>query len=167
MRNRVQKFVSAPPEVVFDYLAEPLNQPDWMDDVSSVDLSEDEPVEVGTRFEHTVEIMGRGPGKIELEVTDLIEDKVFEYSQIDGPYPLKTRYALGPVGRGTLVVAIEESSPPGVYYKIMRPLVKWAVRRRLSGDLNDLKQRVEESQESAGNGESGSWLKRRLRGLRP
>ena len=47
MRNRVEKLVSAPREVVFDYLAEPLNQPDWMEEVSSVDLSEDEPVEVG------------------------------------------------------------------------------------------------------------------------
>ncbi len=153
MRNRVQKLVSAPPEVVFDYLAEPLNQPDWMDEVASVDLSEDEPVEVGTRFKHTVDISGRGSRRWELEVTDLIENEVFEYSQIDGPYPLKTRYTLGSAGTGTLVVAIEESSPPGIYYKVIRPLVKWAVRRRLSGDLIDLKTQVEKSLES---GDAGS-----------
>ena len=166
MRNRVQKFVSASPEVVFDYLAEPLNQPDWMEEISSVDLSEDEPVEVGTRFKHTVDVTGRGSREMGLEVTDLIENEVFEYYQTDGPYPLKTRYTLGPVGEGTLVVTIEESSPPGIYYKIMRPLVKWAVRRRLSGDLNDLKRRVEIPPEPAVDDESESWLKRRLRGLR-
>ncbi len=166
MRNRVQKFVSAPPEVVFDYLAEPLNQPDWMEEISSVDLSEDEPVEVGTRFKHTVDITGRGSRVMGLEITELIENEVFEYSQTDGPYPLKTRYTLSPVDGGTLVVAIEESSLPGIYYKVMRPLVKWAVRRRLSGDLNDLKGQIEIPQESAGEGESESWLKRRLRGLR-
>ncbi len=156
MRNRVQKFVSAPPEVVFDYLAEPLNQPDWMEEISSVDLSEDEPVEVGTRFKHTVDVMGRGSREMGLEVTDLIENEVFEYSQTDGPFPLKTRYTLDPVGGGTLVAAIEESSPPGIYYKVMRPLVKWAVRRRLSSDLTDLKERVETAQESDGDGESES-----------
>ena len=166
MRNRVQKYVAVPPETVFDYLAEPLNQPDWMEVVSSVDLSEDEPVEVGTRFKHTVDVMGRGSREMGLEVTDLIENEVFEYSQIDGPYPLKTRYTLGPAGNGTLVVAIEESSPPGIYYKIMHPLVKWAVKRRLSGDLADLKAQIEMSLESTGDEESESWLKRRLRGLR-
>ena len=150
MRNRVEKLVSAPREVVFDYLAEPLNQPDWMEEVSSVDLSEDEPVEVGTRFKHMVEISGRGSHQWEVEVTDLIENEVFEYSQINGPYPLKTRYTLGTVAKGTLVVAIEESSPPGIYYLIMRPLVKWAVKRRLSGDLIDLKTQVENSLESGG-----------------
>ncbi len=166
MRNRVQKYVSAPPETVFDYLAEPLNQPDWMDEVSSVDLSEDEPVEVGTRFKHTVNVMGRGSREMGLEVTDLIENEVFEYYQIEGPYPLKTRYTLGPVGDGTLVVAIEESSPPGIYYKIVRPLVKWAIRRRLSGDLADLKVQVETLQGLAEEEESESWLTRRLRGFR-
>ncbi len=148
MRNRVQKYFAVPPETVFDYLAEPLNQPDWMEVVSSVDLSEDEPVEVGTRFKHTVDITGRGSREMGLEITELIENEVFEYSQINGPYPLKTRYTLGTVAKGTLVVAIEESSPPGIYYLIMRPLVKWAVKRRLSGDLIDLKTQVEKSLES-------------------
>jgi hypothetical protein len=32
----------------------------------------------------------------------------------------------------------------------MRPLVKWAVKRRLSGDLIDLKAQVEKSLESGG-----------------
>ena len=101
-----------------------------------------------------------------LEVTELIENEVFEYSQIDGPYPLKTRYTLASDGSGTLVVAIEESSPPGIYYKVMHPLVKWAVTRRLSGDLADLKVQVEMSLESTDDEESESWLKRLLRRLR-
>ncbi len=166
MQNRVQKYFAVPPETVFDYLAEPLNQPDWMEVVSSVDLSEDEPVEVGTRFKHTVDITGRGSREMGLEVTELIENEVFEYSQTDGPYPLKTRYTLAPAGSGTLVVAIEESSPPGIYYKLMRPLVKWAVTRRLSGDLADLKVQAEMSLESTGDEESENWLKRLLRGFR-
>lgn len=167
VRNRVKKYIDASPETVFDYLAEPLNQPDWMDEVSSVDLSEDEPVEVGTRFKHTVDIPRRGAREMELEVTDLVENEVFEYAQIDGPYPLKTRYTLIPVDDGTELAAIEDSAPPGVYYLVMRPLVKWAVRRRLSGDLMDLKGRVEVLPEPVDEDEPVGLFKRLLRRLRP
>ena len=144
VRNRTQIFIAAAPEFVFDYLAEPLNQPDWISEAASVDISEDEPVEIGTRFKQTLVITRHGPLETELEVTDLIENELFEVSQIDGPYPVKMRYMIGAVGRGAMVVAIEDSSPPGIYYLLMRPLVKWAVKRRLSGDLNNLKLCVEE-----------------------
>jgi len=79
-------FVAAPRQVVFDYLADPRNRPEWQATLNSVDLldplSPDEPPYVGLRWVDRVKI---GP-PFELQISRLEPGRLWSEVGSAGPF---------------------------------------------------------------------------------
>ena len=79
-------FVAAPREVVFDYLADPRNRPEWQATLASVDLLDplapDEPPYVGLRWVDEVKV---GP-PFELQISRLEPGRLWSEVGSAGPF---------------------------------------------------------------------------------
>ncbi len=79
-------FVAAPRQVVFDYLADPRNRPEWQATLDSVDLldplSPDEPPYVGLRWVDKVKV---GP-PFELQISRLEPGRLWSEVGAAGPF---------------------------------------------------------------------------------
>ena len=95
--------VSRPPEIVFDYLANPSNVPDWQTPKFSVEQLTDGPPGLGTRVrERTKPPFGKEFEQL-VEFTEFDRPRRVRVHIVEGPYPIDGTWSFEPDGAGTRV----------------------------------------------------------------
>lgn len=89
--NRLTIKINRPSDVVFAYYTNPKNTPLWWDAVIVEETSE-WPVKIGTTYRSQSKANGNWG---EFIVTDLVENKIFELTSLDGKYHV--RYTHKPI----------------------------------------------------------------------
>jgi carbon monoxide dehydrogenase subunit G len=119
--------LDAPPERVFDYIADIRNEAEWSKDITSVKLVGDGPVDQGTEFDTVY----RGFGAMRLVHSEYRRP---EHLVIDGDGPrMAMHFAmdLAPDGDGTSVTMTVELRPRGVF-RAMEPMLKFGMPREMA-----------------------------------
>jgi uncharacterized protein YndB with AHSA1/START domain len=90
--------INAPPQAVWDVLADVTRQPRWMHDLRSVELDDDRPIGVGTRAHGTVRMFGlsqRDP----IEIIAFDPPRTYAVRHLGG-FSGTGEFALTGIGRG-------------------------------------------------------------------
>lgn len=124
----VEAVVSAAPDVVFAYVADTRNDPEWCPNVGQVTQTEGERVEVGARFQfsQTVEAQGKQlVSDVEVEIVS-IEGRVITWRVEDKFQSREISLAVVPHPDGSKVVQRTEASfkrKPSVVMKWVYPVL--------------------------------------------
>lgn len=140
--TRTETFIDAPPERVFDVLADPDAYAHWVVGSDTIrDADHDFPA-VGSKFHHRV---GVGPLKVNdhTEVLDAYPPYRLELKANARPLgTFKVIMLLQPRGEGTHVTMIEEGGDP-VTRLLFTPVTQLVVRGRNDESLRRLKELAE------------------------
>ena len=119
--------LDAPPERVFDYIADIRNEAEWSKDITSVELVSDGPIGQGTEFDTVY----RGFGEMRLVIS---EYRRAAHLTIDGDGPrLAMHFAmdLAPDGDGTIVTMLVDMKFRGAF-KALSPMIKLGMPREMA-----------------------------------
>jgi carbon monoxide dehydrogenase subunit G len=119
--------LDAPPERVFDYIADIRNESEWSKDITSVKLIGDEPIGQGTEFDTVY----RGFGAMHLVIS---EYQRAAHLAIDGDGPriaMHFEMDLAPEGDGTSVTLLVDMKLRGAF-KALAPMLKVGMPREMA-----------------------------------
>jgi len=125
--NTITFHLDAPPERVFDYIADIRNESEWSKDITSVQLIGDEPIGEGTEFDTVY----RGFGAMRLVHSEYRRP---ERLVIDGDGPrIKMHFTmdLSPEGDGTSVTMLVDMQLRGAF-KVLSPMLKLGMPREMA-----------------------------------
>jgi uncharacterized protein YndB with AHSA1/START domain len=129
MRAAATIEIAAPPERVFDTLADMRNETQWNSGVSVAELRSDEPLAGGSRF-HVVN--NKTPYDVTLQTYDRPSRLVFEGA---GKPDVTITYALTPSAKGTEIAAELVFRPKGLFvplFAVLAPVIRRDVRKQFA-----------------------------------
>lgn len=136
--------VERPQQEVFEFLADPANDPSWRDSAISAEWMTEGPVAIGSRLKSVDKFMGR-----EIESTSEVTayDPPNEYGQksIGGPISFEFKMRLEPDGSGTKVT-MAATAEVGGFFKLAEGLVRKQFEKQIASDFEGLKRALEGSQ---------------------
>ena len=119
--------LDAPPERVFDYIADVRNEAEWSKDIQSVELAGDGPIGSGTKFD----CVYRGFGPVQLTITDFRRPERLGFLG-DGPrIRMDFVMDLAPEGDGTSVTMALEMQPKGAF-RLLTPMLALGMPREMA-----------------------------------
>lgn len=123
--------INRPVNQVFDYVADPLNEPDWHFDVKEVRRSKDGPYELGETFQWVVK--AGGTKTVLLEITALEPNRFIEITTREGPVLPVLTHTFQQDGEGTRYTRRVRFEPRGmlrvivpVMKRLRNPNTRWA-----------------------------------------
>jgi hypothetical protein len=135
--------IDRPVEVVFDYVADQSNEPQYNPQMVRAEKMTAGPVGVGTRFRSAVASMGR-TAEMVIECTGYDRprrlDSTTTMQQADIGYTL----TFEPAGTGTRMRWSGQVRPKGAY-RLLGPMITWMGRRQERRIWTSLKHRLEAS----------------------
>ena len=133
-----ETMIAQPPEVVFAYLANAENDPEWRPGVVEIERVRGDGV--GTRYR---QIMSSGRRRInaDIEITEYEPDRRLAFRTVVGPVRPTGTYELTPADGGTTVRFSLRADLPGVK-KLMTPMVRRTMVSEVA-NLENLKRRLE------------------------
>jgi carbon monoxide dehydrogenase subunit G len=134
-------YIERPQQEVFDFLADPTNDPKWRDSSVSAELVTPGPVGVGSQVKSVDKLMGR---KIEgtVEFTHWDPPHKFGQKAIGGPIPFESLITLDPKDTGT-EVRFEGQAEIGGFFKLAEGLAGRQLEKQIEADLAGLKRTLE------------------------
>jgi uncharacterized protein YndB with AHSA1/START domain len=142
MRVEQSFLVRRPPDVVFDYVADPAKLGEWQTNKTHVEpLSPGRPG-LGTRFlERTRPRRGR-PFEQVVELTQFDRPRRVQVHVVEGPYPLDGTWTFEPQDAGTRVRCVLEGDLPGTV-ALLQPLTKMVLAREFARYHDRLRRNLE------------------------
>ncbi len=134
MTFTVESDIAAPPEAVFDRIADARNEPEWNSQVSRSDLVSDGPVGQGSRFV----TVNRGK-PYDAAITSARRPELCVFEVTGGAFDITTTFAIAANGAGSHVVSQFDFRPKGTM-KLMFPLMQSAIRKDLARQTQNFKQ---------------------------
>lgn len=135
--------IARPRIEVAAYACDPDRATDWYENIEAVEWETPRgAVAVGSRFAFVARFLGRRLAYT-YEVRELAPGERFVMSTAEGPFPMETTYTWADtVGGGTRMTLRNRGEPSG-FARMLRPLMKAAIRRANRRDLRRLKQILE------------------------
>jgi carbon monoxide dehydrogenase subunit G len=133
--------VRRPLEAVFDYLADPLNFPQWNSAVQAVHKTSAGPPEVGSTYSMARRLPS-GRAENQLEVVARTRPEEFALRTTSGPTPFLYRYSLASEDGETDVRLAATIEAEGIL-ALLGPLATTAVKKGVDDNLATLKQIIE------------------------
>jgi uncharacterized protein YndB with AHSA1/START domain len=134
--------IARPLEDVFAFVSNPTNDPRWCPTVRDPrQLGTGEPT-VGAEYEFMHKPSPVKWAPIKVEITELVPPKVFGARSTDSQGFYDYRYELEPVDSGTMITHRTESNFTGPL-RLVAPLLKGHLQKVMSGQLNNLKELLE------------------------
>ena len=131
--------INRPPDDVFEFLANPENDPQWRSGV--IDLKRVSGNGIGARYAQGV----KGPGgrriSADIEITELIPGETIAFHTLSGPVRPRGRYQLTAVDGGTRVRFELEANVKGLR-RLIAPMVQKTMNKEV-GQLDRLKRVIE------------------------
>jgi len=134
--------VARPPEVVFDYVADPSKLADWQTAHTSVEQLTDGPPGLGTRVRERTK---PGGGKEFVQIVEFAEfdrPRRLRVHVVEGPYPIDGTWTFEPEGDGTRVSFAAEGELGGAT-RAFGPLFKRLIARQFADYHSNLRRNVE------------------------
>jgi carbon monoxide dehydrogenase subunit G len=127
---------------VFDFMADPANDPKWRDSAVSSEWISEGPISVGSRLKSVDKMMGR---KIEStsEVTSYDPPNRYGQKTLGGPVPFDFTITLEPDGSGTMLTMAGQAEVGG-FFKLAEGLVGKQFEKQLDTDFKGLKRVLEQ-----------------------
>ncbi len=139
----VKAHINAPIRKVFEYSADNLNDPTWMDEVKRVEKITEGPTSVGSKFINYVEFMGRTFDDVH-EVIEYEPNRKMTIVQRTGPVPFKAIYLYQNANEGTEFTMQIEAETRG-FFKVASPLVRRQLKAQFEANLSNLKALLEDT----------------------
>jgi uncharacterized membrane protein len=136
--------IQRPVEVVFAYVTDPRNGPQWQGAIQQAHVTPDGPPTVGTRVTQVVSFLGV---KLEPtnEITALEPNRYFSFKGRAGPAALEATIRFEAMGVGTRLSATFQVEPGGLF-KVAGPLFASQFKKQSEADLQRLKALLEAQQ---------------------
>jgi carbon monoxide dehydrogenase subunit G len=138
-------YIDRPPEVVFDFVADERNEPQYNPKMTTVSLLTDEPISAGSRFAATL-VMRARPITMTVEFTEFVRPRRLASVTTTGPMDTVGALSFEPSGTGTLMSWSWHITLNG-WAKIGSPVVSWMGRRQERAIWSTLKQLLERKDE--------------------
>jgi carbon monoxide dehydrogenase subunit G len=141
MRVERSGTIKQPVERVFEYVSNPENDPTWVPLSFRHEKISPGPLRVGSITEEDVEFLGRRMRCV-WEVWHYEPPSAVTLRTVSGPLPATIHLLLEPLDSGTELTLVADAELRGVY-KLMGPLMKWAVQGQFKTQLRTLKNLLE------------------------
>lgn len=135
---RVSAFVPAPPSVVFDFVSDTRNDPEWCPNVETVELIEGDGIAVGTKFRFHQHLDRPGGDRLQfdadLEVID-IDGHSITWQAIDRFQTRRIELTVAPDGAGSRVTQVTTATflrPPGLARWVYPRLARTTFRHQFA-----------------------------------
>jgi uncharacterized protein YndB with AHSA1/START domain len=136
--------VSRPPEVVFDYLTNPLKLAEWQKSKTSVEQLTDGAPGLGTRIRERTKQPGGSEFEQIVEFTEFERPVRVRVHIAEGPYPVDGTWSFQSDGEGTRVHFVAEGELRGTL-RLLQPLAVRLIARQMAGYHRNLRRNVEAS----------------------
>jgi uncharacterized protein YndB with AHSA1/START domain len=134
--------IKRPPEEVFAFIAEPMNEPEWHQDVVEVKRTSDGSIGAGSTFEWKMKFMGTH--QVQFEVKEFVPGRREVITAVSrGPLMPTFTYTLEPVAEGTRFIRHGDIRVGGIM-KLIEPMMKVIAPKHMQGLLEKLKLVLEE-----------------------
>jgi uncharacterized protein YndB with AHSA1/START domain len=133
--------VSAPPEVVFDYMTNPANLADWQTSKTLVEQLTDGPPALGTRVRERTKPPGAKEFEQIVEFTEFDRPKRFHVHIVEGPYPVDGTWTFEPSRAGT-VVGFTAAGELGGPMRLLEPIFKRVMARQFAAYHRNLRRNL-------------------------
>lgn len=136
--------INRPVAQVAAYAAEPSNAPSWYVNIKSAESKTAPPLQVGSLVAFVAQFMGK---RLEYtyEVVAYVPGERLQMTTAQGPFPMATTYTWEPAGELATRMTLRNQGRPAGFSKLVAPLMKPAIRRANTKDLQALKQLLERS----------------------
>jgi uncharacterized membrane protein len=136
VRFDLEVTIEQPVGVVFAYVTDVGNLPEWQESAVAADW-----IEPGRRFRERRSFLGRTV-EIELEVTALEPDRRFDVKAVQGPVRFEIQHAFAAADGGTSLHVSAEAKLEGAM-RFAAAMAKGQVERQFRSDLARLKELLE------------------------
>ncbi len=142
----VEIIIERSPEYVFEWISDPMNEPQWVSGVKRISWirkQESESARPEDRWECLYEYGGRENIIVmEVDVSDRREME-FSFHTVEGKYPIRKLYACHRSGNQTLfrmtLTGFSDSLPTAFMFKFMGFMIKPMMRRQYRKEIEKVK----------------------------
>jgi carbon monoxide dehydrogenase subunit G len=137
----MNQFIERPQQEVFDFIANPENDPKWRDSAISSEMASEGPVGVGSTIRSEDKFLGR---KMEStsEITVWEPPNAYGQKALNSPLPYEFTVNLKPEGNGTRII-MEGQAELGGFFKIAEGLAGKQMEKQMEADFKNLKKVME------------------------
>ena len=126
-----ETIINRPPEDVYAFLADGLNNPKWRSGVQGIALKAGTPGSVGAVYSQTLTGPGGRPIAGDYEITKADPSTNLGFQVVAGPARPRGEYQLTPAPTGTTVRFVLDLQPQGLM-RVMAPLITRTMRSEVS-----------------------------------
>lgn len=142
MRIRNQVEIDRDIADVFDFVADPRNLPEWVQEVDKAKISAGNGGE-GTAFYAMYSEERDRTSRVAGKILEIEEGRRIRLRLEDGDMVVHRVFELSPEGGGTRLVATNELQAKGLVNTLLLPLMKFTGSRKIGQDLSVLRARLE------------------------
>lgn len=145
MRISYSNEISKPPDVVFDWIADPAKAMKWQKNVKGGEILVDRPEVTGTTFTELIEEDGKTL-EMQGEITEYIKDEVIGFHLQSRVHEFDVRYAVEGTSRGTrltIEALIEWKFPMNFVSFFAGKKIEKGIRDELHAEVLELKRLCE------------------------
>ena len=143
MRSEESVEIDRPPEVVFSYVANPENLPEWSNLVLEARKDAEGQLQEGDRFSVVAKFLGRR-FETPFEVSAHEAPRQHADRSTGGPFEQEFIYTFEQAGEGKTRLTHVEEAEPGGFFRLVGPLLERAGSRQFRADLQILKDLLEQ-----------------------
>jgi uncharacterized membrane protein len=135
-------YIDRPPNVVFTFISDLENAPQWQSEVTESKLLTPGPIHAGSKFRETVRILGK-PVEVTCEITEYVEPSVMGYKST-GAKALEFvgQFRVKPSEQGAMLHSSSTTYLKGLW-KLLEPFFAGEVRRANDRELEGIKKLLE------------------------
>ena len=146
-RAELSMFIDRPPDEVFDFVADPANNPKWRSYVVSSGWFDDGPMRVGRRGYQTSRILGRKMS-VEAEIVEWDPPRHVTWETVRGSATVRSWVTVSPDGDGSMVSGGAEGALNGLVGRLLTPIAVPMMVRQARTSMVKLKAALEGHTES-------------------
>lgn len=135
---QVETIIQRLPRDVAEFAGDPTNAPQWYANITSIHWQTPPPVSLGSRMDFEAHFLGRRL-VYTYEVVEWEPTRRLMMRTADGPFPMETTYTWEPAGQTGTRMTIRNRGNPSGFSRMAAPMMKRAMRRATTKDLQRLK----------------------------
>ena len=141
---RVRQAIRRPATVVFDFIADPENNPLWQKGMRSARWTSEPPLGVGSTYEQVAHFLGREI-RSAFEVAEFDEGRSLRIVSTGGPFPIDVTRSVTETEVGCDVGAVVRGEAGG-FFRLASPVLGILVGRSVREDYRRLRDLLEADQ---------------------
>lgn len=137
MRLAASQTIRRPAGEVFAFVSDASNNPRWQRGMRACEWTTPPPVGVGSTYRQQASFLGRRV-VTEFEVVEHTPGRSITIRSTSGPFPIRVRRTVTPLGDASCRVEADISGDPGRFFRLAAPLVRRMAQRSVTTDYRRL-----------------------------